>query len=196
MRLWSYQHPAVLKTLQSGDRYVCRWEWVPGERWQNAFRFMSRQMALRNIDTGEHAPVWAWHSVNRFGGKPDADCANALLFGYQLAQGIDLLELEVPDHLSLVSCYGHWNYILDSIIDGNEPAEQNVKDCFAVQLTPRKGRPPHYFPEIQACLPSIEPGWLVGWETLDTKKMLHEKEIKLEEFLKNANLPNPTNLNP
>jgi hypothetical protein len=38
--------------------------------------------------------------VNRIGGKPDEDCTNSLLFGYQLEQGVDLLKLEVPDHMA------------------------------------------------------------------------------------------------
>ena len=175
MRLWSYQHPSVLETLQRHDRYVCRWEWVPGERWQNAFRWMGRQMDLRDIPIGENAPVWAWHSVRRFGGKPDLDCANALLFGYQKVQGIDVLELEVPDHLALTSCYGVWNDVLDSFVDGVEPAAEHVANCFQVQQTPRRGRPPIQFPGIQACLPYIEPAWLVASEPLDTKRMMEEK---------------------
>lgn len=180
MRLWSYQHPAVLKTLQSGDRYVCRWEWVSGERWQNAFRFMSRQMALRGIDTGDYAPVWAWHSVNRPGGKPGVDCANALMCDLQLAQGVDLLELEVPDHQVLVSFYGSWNTILDQLIDGAELLEQDITECFDVPLMSRRGRPPHYFPDIQACLPCIEAAWLVSSEVLDTKKMLEDRRLMME----------------
>jgi hypothetical protein len=183
MRLWTYQHPSVLQTLERGERHVCRWDWVAGDRWQNAFRVMKQQMALRSIDTGEHAPVWAWHSVNRPGGKPDQDCAMALMSDIQLAQGIDLLELEVPDQQVLVSDYGYWNTILDGIVDGNEPAEHNIAACFDVQLAPRRGRPPHYFPSIQACLASIEPDWLSGWEILDTKKIMQDKQVLMAEYL-------------
>jgi len=181
MRLWSYQHPSVVETLQRGERYVCRWEWSPDERWQNAFRWMAGQMAQRDIHTGEYAPVWAWHSVGRIGLKPDMDCANALLFGYQLAQGIDVLELKVPDHLALPSCYGAWNNVLDSFTMGHETEAQDIADCFAVRLTPRRGRPPIRFPGIQACLPYIEPAWLVSWEKLDTERMLEERRLGIEE---------------
>jgi len=175
MRLWSYQHPSVVETLQRGERYVCRWEWVPGERWQNAFRWMGEQMAQRDIHTGEYAPVWTWHSVRRIGGKPDLDCADALLFGYQLAQGIDVLELAVPDHLALPSCYGAWNNVLDSFTMGYETEVQDIADCFAVRLTPRRGRPPIRFPGIQACLPYIEPAWLVSWEKLDIELLYEQR---------------------
>ncbi len=175
MRLYSYQHPSVIETLRKGKRYVCSWEHVPGERWQNAFRWMAQQMAERDIPIGEKAPVWAWHSVNRFGGKPDEDCANALLFGYQMAQGIDVLELVVPDQMALASCYGVWNNVLDIFIDGVEPEVEQVANCFQVQQAPRRGRPPNRFPGIQACLPYIEPAWLVASEPLDTKRMMEEK---------------------
>ena len=188
MRLWSYQHPSVLETLQRGERYVCSWEHVPGERWQNAFRWMGQQMAERDIPIGENAPVWAWHSVNRFGGKPDEDCANALLFGYQMVQGIDVLELEVPDHMALASCYGAWNNILDSFTRGLAPEVQDIADCFAVQLAPRRGRPPLYFPEIQACLPYIEPAWLVAWDPLDTKRMMEENAASLKQLALQYNI--------
>jgi len=188
MRLWSYQHPSVLETLQRHDRYVCRWEWVPGERWQNAFRWMGGQMALRDIPIGENAPVWAWHSVNRFGGKPDEDCANALLFGYQKVQGIDVLELEVPDRLALTSCYGVWNDVLDSFIDGVEPAAEHVANCFQVQQTPRRGRPPIRFPGIQACLPYIDVDWLVAWQPLDTKRMMEENAASLKQLALQYNI--------
>lgn len=186
MHLWSYQHPAVVETLQRGERYTCHWDWVPGERWQSAFRWMGRQMAERGIPLGEHPPVWAWHSVYRLGGKPDQDWADDLLFDYQLAQGIDLLELEVPDHLALPSCYGAWNEVLDSFIDQTPPTEQDVAQCFAVSLRPRRGRPPHHFPGIQVCLPYIDPAWLVAWETLNIAGIMEKKkadQAKAEQFL-------------
>lgn len=59
-------------------------------------------------------------------------------------------------------------------------------DCFAVQLTPRRGRPPHRFSDIQACLPYIGPVWLLSWETLDTERMLEkrrENDEKAKLFL-------------
>lgn len=183
MRLWSYQHPSVLETLQHGERYVCRWEHVPGERWQNAFRWMAGQMQHRGIPIGDYPPVWAWHSVNRLGGKPDMDCASALLFGYQLAQGIEILELEVPDQLALPSCYGYWGNVLNSFIDDLEPEAQDIENCFTVRLTPRRGRPPQYFPDIQACIPYIEPEWLVSSEKLDIE-LLHEQRRAADEEAK------------
>ena len=119
--------------------------------------------------------------MNRLGGKPDMDCANALLFGYQLEQGVDVLELEVPDHLALPSCYGAWNNVLDSFTSGLEPEAQNIVDCFTVRLTPRRGRPPLYFPDIQACLPYIEPAWLISWEKLDTEGIMEERRLGVEK---------------
>ncbi len=176
MRLWSYQHPSVLETLQRGEPYVCSWEYVPGERWQNAFRWMGEQMTQRGIPIGEHAPVWAWHSVYRLGGKPDDDWADGLLFGYQKAQGIELLELEAPDEMALPSCYGWWNEILDRFIDASPLDEQEIEHCFAVHLRPRRGRPPRHFPGIQVCLPCIEPAWLVASERLDSESLIQKWE--------------------
>lgn len=181
MRLWTYQHPSVLKTLQYGKRHFCFWEQVSGERWQHAFRWMAQQMIERDIPIKEHAPIWTWHSVNRIGGKPDEDCVNALMNDIQLSRGLDLLELEVPDHLVLPSCYGYWNNILDSLLTLAEPEKQDVIDCFSVQLTPRRGRPPHRFPDIQACLPYIEPAWLLSWETLDTPKIMEKRAKDTEK---------------
>ncbi len=181
MRLWSYQHPAVLQTLQQGERYVGDWEGIYGERWQAAYRWMVRQMADRGIPIGEHAPVWAWHSVNRIGGKPDELCARALLSDVQLEEGRVVLELQVPDPLVLTSGYGPWNNILYGFLDDTMPVEQDVMDCFNVSLRSRRGRPPRYFPEIQACLPWIDPVWLVAWETLDVEAMLEKYRVLYEE---------------
>jgi len=133
---------------------------------------MSTQMAERGIDPGEHAPVWAWHSVNRIGGKPDDLCARALMSDVQLEQGMVLLELEAPDSLALASCYGIWNKILYDFFDGEASGAQDAADCFARQLHLRRGRPPLYFQSIQACLLFIEPAWLVAWEVLDTQKIM------------------------
>lgn len=181
MRLWSYQHPAVLQTLRQGERYVCTWDCVPGKQWHTAFRWMVQQMAERGIPVSEHAPVWAWHSVNRVGGKPDDLCARSLLSDIQLEAGIDFLELHVPDHLALASCYAAWNGMLDDFIDGVAPVAKKVADCFAVSLRPRRGRPPQYFPDIQACLPYLEPAWLVAWEPLDTQRLLEKGRVDIEE---------------
>ena len=182
MRLWSYQHPAVLQTLQRGERYVCTWDCVPDKHWHAAFRWMGRQMAERGIPIGEHAPVWAWHSVNLDGGKPDDLCALSLLSEIQLEEGIDFFELEVPDHLALPSCYGAWNGMLDDFIDDVAPVAKKVADCFAESLRPRRGRPPQYFPDIQACLPYLEPAWLVAWETLDSERLLEKRKVYIEKW--------------
>jgi hypothetical protein len=184
MRLWTYQHPSVLQTLKRGEPYVCSWEHVPGERWQNAFRWMSEQMAQRGIPIGEDAPVWAWHSVYRLGGKPDDAWADGLLFGYQKAQGIELLELEVPDEMALPSCYNEWNLILDRFIDATTLDDQEIQRCFAVNLGPRRGRPPLYFPGIQVCLPRIEPAWLVASERVDTEAMIENHKAALKKWEK------------
>lgn len=180
MRLYSYQHPAILQTLQRGERHTCCWERVSGERWQNAFRWMADQMAQHGIKLGDYAPVWAWHSVNRIGGKPDEDCAHALLSDLQIEPGVVLLELEVPEHQALASCYNAWNLILDRFIDGDLPESQVVADCFSVRLTPQRGRPPARFPGIQACLPYIDASWVRSWELLDTEGMLAERKARCE----------------
>jgi len=77
-----------------------------------------------------------------------------------------------------------WTYqhpsILDGFIDGAEPEPRDAADCFAVQLYPRKGRPPLFFQPVQACIPFIEPAWLLGWETLDTQKLL---EVALADLI-------------
>jgi hypothetical protein len=184
MRLWTYQHPRVLHTLQVGKQYHVRWEDVPNQRWQHAFRWMAEQMQGRGIQTGLFAPVWAWHSVNRLGGKPDWDCAYALLSDFQLMDGIDLIELEVPDHLVLLSNYGPWTEVLYSFIDGDLPRPEDEADCFGVNLKPKRGRPPHNYPDIQACLPYLDPDWLLASEALDTAKMLEERRIALENAYK------------
>jgi len=182
MRLWTYQHPSVRETLQNGECYLCSWEHVPGERWQNAFRWMGEQMTQRGIPLGKFAPVWAWHSVYRIGGKPDDEWADGLLFDYQKEQGIELLELEVPDEMALPSCYDFWNRILDRFIDADPLDAQEITDCFAINLHPRRGRPSHRFPGIQVCLPRIKPAWLVAWERLDVERIRQESEAALKKW--------------
>lgn len=102
--------------------------------------------------------------------------------------GIDVLELEVPDHLGLLSCYGAWNNVLDSFIDGVEPDTGDVADCYEVQRAPRRGRPPIRFPGIQACLPYIEPAWLVASEPLDTQRMMEENAASLKQLALQYNI--------
>ncbi len=172
MRLWSYQPKTTVVTLQQGVRHTCSWQWVQGERWQAAYQLMVPQMEQCQIPIGDNAHVWAWHSVKRYGGKPDELCALMLLSELELEAGIDLIELNVPDALVLLSSYPHWNEILFAILGREEPPAEAIEKCFKVETSPRKGRPPYYYPEIQACLPYIEPNWLVGWEVLDTEEIL------------------------
>jgi hypothetical protein len=173
MRLWTYQHPIIHQTLKSGKRFTCSWENIDnGSYWATSFQFMCQKMAENNIPIGENPPIWVWHSVNCIGGMPDDDCARALMSDVQLEQGIDLLQLEVPDNLVLLSNYGTWNSILDVFYEKKVPNEEEIEDCFTLQLKRKRGRPRKYFQDIQACLPYIEPEWLVKKEIFDNKKFL------------------------
>jgi Domain of unknown function (DUF3841) len=193
MRLWTYQHPKILETLQSGKRYTCQWEGINGEYWINSFRFMCQKMTEKGIQIGENPPIWAWHSVNRLGEMPDEDCGRALLSDDQLEQGIDLLQLEVPENLVLLSNYGPWNAILDVFYEKNDLQDKEILDCFTVDLKPRRGRPPQYFKSIQACLPYIEPEWLVSKLPFDAPKMIQDSKDLLATFMQNQSTNQSTN---
>ncbi len=183
MKLWTYQHPAVLKRLLAGKRYVVPKRAYPPNHWQNAYVWVREKMNKQGIAVGANNPIWAWHSVGRLYGKPDADCANALLSGMELERGVVTLELQVPDDLALLSHYGEWNELMHALFDQTAYDPELEDACFAVDLAPRRGRPSRSFNDIQACLPFIEPEWLIDWEVLDLEAMMLESHHQTIEYI-------------
>lgn len=112
MRLWSFQFPRVLRILRRDGVYRPRWndvKWV-GPAWVLAYEWMVDEMIARGHMRHRHAPIWAWR--RSFGGRPPGQSAADSLFG-PIDYDVVRLELEIPDHVVLLSDYGAWSNVTD-----------------------------------------------------------------------------------
>jgi hypothetical protein len=161
MRLWTYQTISVLHTLQSNQSHYPAW---PDSFWKKAYHWMwEKQKALGYLML-DSAPVWAWHSVKKLHGKPDEECGRNLLSDIEIAGGIALLEMEVPDHLCLLSRYDLWNEMMEDLFEDREPPAELVERCFKPDLSTKKKGVKQHFADIQATLPYLDATWLMSWE--------------------------------
>jgi hypothetical protein len=112
----------------------------------------------------EGAPIWCWHSCNgRQGAPPTVWTARALLCDYDFEQGVEMLALQVPEELALLSSYWAWNEFLDHIIVHR-----------ALPRRPRSRRRmfqspliKHSIDDIQAVIPFICGQWVESVKRVD-----------------------------
>lgn len=161
----------VLKTFQSLTRVtqlhhdgIIVGDWnhvVPGT--ENAYARMVEVMTEHNIDTAGHPPIWAWRGTLRLS---DADS----LFNaeHELTKGFATLTLRAPEHLVLLSDYGHW---CDTVMP--------PVGALSHPWQPKRRDPNSHHPE-QACLPYLRLEWVstveplptTGWDSLDLETPL------------------------
>lgn len=165
MRLWTLQHPTVFDALGSRQHYAADWEDIgQSPAWCRAYRWMAQRMAERGIDCGDGPPIWAWHSGRGWPGEPTVEVAISLLGDARVAEGMVLLELEVPAERVLLSHYGPWNELLDAAMGSEDEPDTSGRDwLWMFDLGAEKP----YQDEglVQACLPHLRSEWVerVGW---------------------------------
>lgn len=155
----------VLRTFQSLARVtqlhrdgVLLGDWahvLPGT--ERGYRRLVEVMEDKGIPTAGRPPVWAWHGRVRL---VDAD----LLFDatQELSRGFATITFQAPEHLVLLSDYGHWSDVMLS-------DEVSLRQWQPRRRTPSSDR------LEQACLPYLTLAWVTkieplpttGWDTLD-----------------------------
>lgn len=135
-----------------------------------SYQWMAKQMAIRNISCNG-APVWAWHSCNKYRHPPTLVHARALLSDIDLIAGIRTIEFECPVELVLLSNYGHWSHLLYDVfpfVAENEIDNETVNKIF--DTDPAKFM---RYDSIQAALPYLKLDWV---------KEIRELNLKPDDF--------------
>jgi len=104
MRLWTIQDKWAYLRLQDKGVLCGDWRRLDSMGFKPAYKWLCAQMESRGISLKGRSPMWAWthkpdmrHSMHRYRGK----------------HGVVVLELEVPDHLVLVSNFDAWHDVLN-----------------------------------------------------------------------------------
>jgi len=165
MRLWTFQYKESVEELHQHGVLTAKWSRYPLEglsgRWRLAYQWMAKQMALKGIDCGQYAPVWAFHSCMKYRRKPDKNDGNMLSFGYAQEEGAQLLTVDCPDELVLLTNYGAWNEILDVFI---ETAATTIKANLTKKLYTLPNANTMTSGNIQATMPFLKKEWIVETE--------------------------------
>ncbi len=128
---------------------------------------MAKQMAANNISCIDCAPIWAWHSCEKYEKAPTLVDARCLLSDMDLQGGIQTIEFECPAELVLLSTYGTWNMMLhDTFYPGEEDKidRKTTSRLFATER--RKFRK---YDSIQATLPYLKLAWVKEIRDLNLK---------------------------
>ena len=101
----------VLRTFQPLERVtqlrgdgVLLGDWthvIPGT--ERGYRRLVEVMEERGIPTAGRPPLWAWHGVVRL-----IDAAMLFDATHELSRGFATITFRAPEHLVLLSDYGHW----------------------------------------------------------------------------------------
>lgn len=160
----------VLRTFQPLERVtqlrgdgVLLGDWthvIPGT--ERGYRRLVEVMDEKGIPTAGRPPVWAWHGVVRL-----IDAAMLFDATHELSRGFATITFRAPEHLVLLSDYGHWCDVM-------------LSDEFSLrQWQPLRRTSSSHHPE-QACLPYLELSWVThieplpttGWDSLDLETEL------------------------
>ncbi|MCM6776648.1 hypothetical protein NDR87_22810 [Nocardia sp. CDC159] len=151
MRVWTLQAPEVASALRRTGRYRPDWDRVP-VNWRIAYGDMLIEMRRRGIDCGDGPPVWCWPGRAR-PRKQVRMTANLLLGDDQWARGVDLLELDIPNELTVTTSYGRWNDHLErtmSLTAAEKPCRMDWRPT-----------PVHDYDALQVVVPELRREWLV-----------------------------------
>jgi hypothetical protein len=170
MRLWTFQARAVADALVAGRSHVARWPtWDDAE--SRCCSWMMREHESRVGPVGEAAPIWAWHSCGKVGGPPTRGTARSLLSDLDLKLENVVIELDCPDSIPLLSSYAGWNrYFLTN----DRPDAKTIFRYRVEELVPGTELPDQ--DDIQACLPCIDPEWVVSCRPLEIRLDLPHAE--------------------
>ncbi|MEV0587570.1 hypothetical protein [Nonomuraea sp. NPDC050310] len=152
MRLWTVQHRAVLAELAGG--LTGRWERVI-PTWLPAYAEMVAEMARRGVDCAGNAPIWAWPGPDDRGEQ--VQLTAELLVCPRTPEEYEqyvILDLRVPEPLVVLSSYGRWNDFLEAQFAGRP-------DAMDWTIDPGE-RKRSFTAGVQACLPRLDPAWVLG----------------------------------
>ena len=154
MKLWTIQKDVIIDSLKF--RHFAAWEYA-SENFRPGYRWMAHH--LRRHTGVDAVPVWCWHSCNgRRGAGPTVNTAHSLIGDWDFyAHQMHVIELQVPESVSLLSSYWLWNELLDETI-----TTQRIPD-FDSHYVSMFEEPliKHDTDDIQAVLPYIERAWIV-----------------------------------
>ena len=158
MKLWSFQSSQAVQKLQEQRILKVSWDWYsPRDPYLQPYHWMHALMLQHGIDCGPTAPLWAWHSCGGMEHPPSLGTARNLLSNLQLEAGVQILSLECPQEVVLLSMYSAWNDIVDQFID------HGPKTKISLQLTQHLLHLPKSLEDyeaIQATLPFINLDWV------------------------------------
>ncbi|MET7338959.1 DUF3841 domain-containing protein [Nonomuraea sp. NPDC005650] len=165
MRLWTVQHRAVLESLEDAGELVGDWVRIMVGNYRACYEEMVAEMARRGLDCGGRPPVWAW------AGPDTRDNSVALTAEMLLCPQTPeeyaryvMLDLDVPDEAVLLSSYGRWNDFMEAIIMGEESPDMD----WSIGQEELNG--------VQACLPRVAAGWVLGVHPLEPFRPEEEDE--------------------
>lgn len=166
-RLWTFQSVRTVKELQRDGIIEGNWDgYVETGTFTKSYRWMAKQMAEREIHC-TNAPIWAWHSCNKYKSPPRLVDARCLLSDRQLEYGIRTIEFECPAELVLLSNYGMWNVMLYDIFFSKEEVIIDKKTVDKLFATQRKQF--RKYDSIQATLPYLKLDWVKEIRNLNLK---------------------------
>ncbi len=162
MKLWSFQSSEIENLLEKQPVFYAEWKFTP-VNWRAAFEWMATQMEQRGIMLEGKAPIWAWQSCQTQGHGPTIATALEQFTDFQLLNGVVLLEMEVPDHLCLLSTFSGFLQLLDEVIDyGDIRHPEAHQDMFQLPEVLEEDN-------IQASIPYIRSEWLLDIRSVDVK---------------------------
>lgn len=160
--LRTFQSLTRIEQLQHDGILVGSWDHVLAGT-QDAYRRMVDVMTDYGIDTNGRPPIWAWRGPLRL-----ADADSLFDAEHELSSGFVTVTFRAPQHLVLLSDYGHW---CDALMP---PADGPIQPW-----QPRRRDNDSRHPE-QACLPHLHLEWVdsitplptTDWGTLDLDTLL------------------------
>lgn len=136
--------------MLSLSTYRASWEYVP-LCYVDAYRWMCEQMERRGIPMDDRPPIWMWFRGNAGSFPPNCETGICLLSHNEIENGRDLIEVEVPIGLVLLSSYGKFRRLVNDSKELNE-------SIFDYQVDETGG--------VQAVVPYLEGKWLIDQHRL------------------------------
>jgi Domain of unknown function (DUF3841) len=163
MRLYSLQSIQQIQQLQQTGILYANWEHILlDQNWLKTYRWMVAQMEKRGIACHGNAPIWAWHSCQKWLQPPTLLTARGLLSDVQIDNGIQVIEFVAPPKLVLLSRYRQYNRFLNHNMDGKKLPSGFAKRMLQVKKTKFLNHD-----DIQATLPFVKMEWVVAIRPLN-----------------------------
>jgi hypothetical protein len=128
-----------------------------------SYRWMAQQMMRRGLSTNGHVPIWCWSQDLSHGPAPRYITARALLSDLEIMSGVRVISLSVPISQCLITDYGWWNDVVDTIMSGGNPPPTIPSGSI------RSFRCVHDLSEnpAQVCIPFIAQEWILAVRPLE-----------------------------